>query len=211
MYYCYTAVHCAVYWVQYSAVRVLLYLCPFPLKCSGEFIEYKLYNRVSQKTWEYRDDFKIVLDVKLFKNKEILTFNKRILFFLSYPTLSKRQQFLVLSENWLRWFWIEFFSKLFQTFSKFAAILVLFPKENNAQFWFKTSDGTNLRLSNVGQYKSRTNTNVGLIQTTESTSVALNEYKLRTKGKFYSNYKIIFLKSAIFSLQNLQSHKVWGY
>jgi len=40
----------------------------------------------------------------------------------------------------------------------------------------QTSDGTNLRLTNVGQYKRQIRTNVGLVQT-------LDQYKRQTKKK----------------------------
>jgi len=42
----------------------------------------------------------------------------------------------------------------------------------------QTSDGTNLRLTNVGQYKKRTGTNLGQFKYRTSTNVG--QYKHRT-------------------------------
>ena len=80
----------------------------------------------------------------------------------------------------------------------------------------QTSDGTNIRLTNVGQYKRRTSTNIGPVQTSDrykrqtGTNVVpvqtsdgyISKEKRRTKEeKIYLNFQIKILVNSQFSLK----------
>ena len=70
----------------------------------------------------------------------------------------------------------------------------------------QTSDGTNLRLTNVRQNKRLTRTNVGLVQTSDNTNVGQNtrrtvqtsdQYKRRPKENKLLEFKDIFDKNLL--------------
>ena len=82
----------------------------------------------------------------------------------------------------------------------------------------QTSDGTNIRLTNVGQYKRRTSTNIGPVQTSDqykrqtgtnvgpvqtSDGYIYKEKRRTKKEKIYLNFQIEILVNSQFSLKKI--------
>ena len=80
----------------------------------------------------------------------------------------------------------------------------------------QTSDGTNIKLTNVGQYKRRTSTNVGPVQTSEqykrqtgtnvgpvqtSDGYIYKEKRWTKEEKIYLNFQIEILVNSQFYLK----------